>query len=184
MKILLINNGTTLLNKLKELIPGDEVIHVFDDFDKDPTHFDLAILSGGSKYELIGNEKKFEKELSFIKNTKIPIIGICFGYELIALAFGASLKKLPENKKGIYEIEIIDENLGKGKIKVCESHRWVIDNLPSIFEVLAKSEEGPEIIKHKDLPIYGLQFHPENLADGTDGDEIFTKLLSILKQPE
>ena len=178
MKILLIDNGTTLINKLKELIPGDEVVHSYNDFDKDTEGFDLVILSGGSKYQLLGNEDKFEKEIKFIKEAKIPIIGICFGYELIAHAFGATLKELPENKKGIYEVEILDEKLGKGKIKVFESHRWVIDKLPDVFGILAKSDDGPEIIKHKEKSIYGLQFHPENFVEETEGDELFLKLLS------
>jgi len=178
MKILLIDNGTTLLNKLKLLIPGDEITHTYDDFDADTNNFDLAILSGGSKYQLIGNEDKFEKEIDFIKNTKIPIIGICFGYELIALAFGASLKELSEVKKGMYEVQVIDESLGAGIIKVYESHRWVVERLPEIFKVLAVSEDGPEMIKHKDLPIYGIQFHPENLVEETGGDDLFLKLLS------
>lgn len=178
MRILLIDNGTTLLNKLRELIPGEEITHNYDDFDKDLTNFDLVILSGGSKYQLVGNEDKFQKEIDFIKEAKIPIVGICFGYELIATAFGAILKELSENKKGIYEVEILDEKLGKGEIKVCESHRWTIDKLPEIFGVLAKSEDGPEIIKHKEKPIYGLQFHPENFVEETGGDELFLKLLS------
>lgn len=178
MRILLIDNGTTLLNKLKELIPGNEIVHSYDDFDKDTTNFDLVILSGGSKYQLVGNEGKFAKEIDFIKNINKPVIGICFGYELIAVAFGATLKELSENKKGIYEVEILDESLGRGKIKVSENHRWVVDKLPEVFEVLAVSEDGPEIIKHKEKFIYGLQFHPENFTEETEGDELFLNLLS------
>lgn len=178
MKILLIDNGTTLLNKLKALIPGDEVTHAYDDVDVDTHNFDLAILSGGSKYQLVGNEDKFEKEINFIKNTKIPIIGICFGYELVATAFGATLKELPENKKGMYEVRVLDESLGVGVIKVYENHRWVVDQLPEVFDVLAVSDDGLEIIKHKNLSIYGMQFHPENLVEETGGDELFLKLLS------
>ncbi len=178
MKILLIDNGTTLLNKLRELIPGEEITHTFDNFDTDTTDFDLVILSGGSKYQLMGNEDKFQKEIDFIKTTKIPIVGICFGYELIAIAFGATLKELSENKKGMYEVQVFDEVLGKGIVRVYESHRWIVDTLPDIFEVLAVSNDGPEIIKHKEKIIYGLQFHPENFVEETEGDEVFLKLLS------
>ena len=55
MKILLIDNGTTLLNKLKELIPGDEIAHTFENFGGDATDFDL----------LPANAKKY---LDFIEN--------------------------------------------------------------------------------------------------------------------
>lgn len=178
MKILLIDNGTTLLNKLRKLIPGEEIVHTFDDFDIDTTAFDVAILSGGSKYQLVGNEDKFAKEIDFIKNTKIPIIGICFGYELVATAFGATLKELSEEKKGMYEVQVLDKNLGEGIIRVYESHRWIISTLPSVLEVLAVSNDGPEIIRHKERSVYGMQFHPENFIEETEGDELFLKLLS------
>lgn len=178
MKILLIDNGTTLLHKLEALIPGNEIVHSFDDFDKDATNFDLVILSGGSKYQLVGNEEKFEKEINFIKNTNIPIIGICFGYELIVVAFGGILKELSEDKKGMYEVRVLDKDLGEGIVRIYESHRWVVDTLPDIFEVLVISNDGPEIIKHKEKSIYGIQFHPENFVEETEGDELFLKLLS------
>lgn len=180
MRVLLINNGTTLLKKLEELIPGEKIIHTFQDFPTDTSNFDLAVLSGGSQFQLVGNEDKFTKEIDFIKNTGIPVIGICLGFQILASTFGATLRRLPENRKGIYEIEIIDEDLGKGEIKVYKNHKWVIHNLPDVFEILAISEDVPEIIKHKTKPIYGLQFHPENLIDQTDGDELFLKLLGRL----
>jgi GMP synthase (glutamine-hydrolysing) len=180
MSILLIDNGTTLLKKLEQLIPGKEVVHTFQDFPEDLTGFDLAILSGGSKFQLMGNEEKFSKEIDFIKNSNIPIIGICLGFEIIALAYGAILRELAQNKSEIYEIEIIEEDLSRRKINVCESHKWVVDTLPDIFEILAISEDGPEIIKHKTKPIYGLQFHPENMVDETEGDELFLRLFGKL----
>lgn len=178
MKILLIDNGTTLLNKLRALIPGDEIVHTFDDFNTDITDFDVVVLSGGSKYQLVENKDKFSKEINFIQNTQVPVIGICFGYEIIATAFGATLKQLSENKKGMYEVQVLDENLGKRTVRVYESHRWVVDTLPDIFQVLGVSNDGPEIIKHKQKPIYGMQFHPENFIEETEGDELFLKLLS------
>lgn len=178
MKILLIDNGTTLLNKLRKLIPGEEIVHTFDNFDTDTTDFNLVILSGGSRYQLVGNENKFSKEINFIQNTNVPVIGICFGYELIAIAFGATLKELSENKKGMYEVQVLDEHLGKRIVRVYESHKWVVDSLSGVFEVLGISNDGPEIIKHKQKTIYGMQFHPENFIEETEGDELFLKLLS------
>ncbi len=178
MKILLIDNGTTLLNKLKVLIPGKEIVHSFADFDTDTTDFDVVILSGGSKYQLVGNEDIFKKEIDFIKNAKIPVIGICFGYELIVTAFGGTLKELSQDKKGMYEVRLLDKSLGEGIVRVFESHRWVVDMLPETFDVLGISNDGPEIIKHKNLPLYGFQFHPENFVEESEGDELFLKILN------
>jgi GMP synthase-like glutamine amidotransferase len=178
MKVLLIDNGTILLDKLQKLIPGNEITkNVGDIKASDALDFDLIVLSGSSKNNVLYNKGSFNEEIKIIGSGK-PILGICFGCELVGYAFGAELKKLPEKQQGIYEVEILDKSLGMRDIKVYEGHRWVISKLPKVFDVLAKSENGPEIVKHKTLPIYGLQFHPENMVEETEGDELFLKLLS------
>ena len=182
MKVLLIDNGTTLLEKLKTLIPGEESIIRFDNLKDILTDsFDLVILSGGSAYYLVENEAKFSEELKFLRNTTKPVIGFCFGFELIVKAFGGEIKKLENIDKGEKEIEILDNTLYKKPIiKVYESHGWGVQKLPENFDILAKSVVGPEIIKHKTQPIYGFQFHPENFVDELEGDEIFLQLFSNL----
>ena len=78
----------------------------------------------------------------------------------------------------MYEVRLLDKNLGEGIVRVFESHRWVVDKLPETFDVLALSNDGPEIIKHKNLPLYGFQFHPENFVEESEGDELFLKILN------
>jgi GMP synthase (glutamine-hydrolysing) len=180
MKILLVDNGTTLLGKLNKLIPGEESVIRFELFKPaQAKDFDVVILSGSSKYSPVENEEEFVEELKFIKESGKPIIGICFGCELIAKAFGGTLKKLEDKEKGERTITILDQGvINKKEIKVYESHEIAIDVLPDCFEVVAKSESCPEIIKHKTLSIFGLQFHPENFVDELEGDEVFLELLS------
>jgi GMP synthase-like glutamine amidotransferase len=177
MRILLIDNGSNLTQKLQDLIPGNEITEKFGGFKlEDSDNFDLVILSGGQHNILFENDS-FSEEIKLVKSGK-SVIGICFGCELIARAFGGELIELPEEEKGIFEIEILDKSLGDKNMKVYEGHRWAVSKVPEEFEVLAKSERGPEIIKHKILPIYGLQFHPENMVDETEGDDLFLRLLS------
>lgn len=181
MSVLLVDNGTTLLQKLETLIPGDEVVHRWDDLaPSDVVNADLIVLSGSSLMQLRGNERTFQKEIDFISVRKTPLIGICFGCELVTEGFGGSLKRLPIPHKGIRTISVIDSGLfgGKKEISVYENHRWIIDTLPPDFNVLAESEQGPEAIRHRSLPIWGLQFHPENFVDQTEGDDVF---MSIMK---
>lgn len=66
------------------------------------------------------------------------------------------------------------------EIPVFESHRFAIEKISNVIEALATSDHGIEMIKHKDKPIYGLQFHPESFIDKTQGDEIFLKILENL----
>ena len=184
MKILLIDNGTKLLKKLEVLIPGVEVVKKFGNINPwDTDEYDLIVLSGSVGFSVLYNHNKFQKEINLIKSSTKPIIGMCFGCELVAYAFGGELKELSYRDKGIREIHIIDRKLFKKKtIKVYEGHRWVVSKLPPHFKVIAKSDEGIEAIKHETLPIYGFQFHPENFVDEAEGDELFLQLLSSFKK--
>jgi len=188
MRVLLIDNGTTLLEKLRALIPGEEIVHQPMNISAmDTKDFNLIILSGSKDLTVMYDGAHFNEEIELIQNTQTPLVGICFGCELIATAFGGTLKRLAERHSGIREIAIIsdDEVLGlkNGEShKVYEGHRWIIDKIPRDFNILAKSSDGPEIIQHNTRPIWGFQFHPENLVDQTTGDEMFLRLFSNLTQ--
>lgn len=187
MNILLVDNGTTLLSKLKMLIPGHEIVRAWYDLSGiNSDDFDLIILSGGSKFEIEGHEDKLGDELALIKNTTKPLIGICYGCELIAKAFGGVLEKSSGQHKGIVDIKILEENSIFDNIKslrVYESHRWLVKELPLDFTALASSGHGYEIIKHCSKPIYGFQFHPEQFVEQTTGDEMFLNLFASLLSP-
>ncbi len=191
MRILLIDNGTTLLEKLKVLIPEEEIVCKPEAVhEKDTRDFDLIVLSGSKDFTVTYDEKYFKNEIELIKNTKIPLIGICLGCELIATVFGGTLKRLSERHSGIRKITTTTNNeilsIEKGEAyEVYEGHRWAINVMPKGFTVLAVSEDIPEIIKHDTLPIWGFQFHPENFVDQTAGDEMFLRLFSkIVKNPQ
>ncbi len=179
VRILLIDNGTNLLNELKELIPGSEVTVAYDELGGyDVASFDRIVLSGSSIASVVWDKDAFLDEVSVIRRAHVPVIGLCFGCELIAHAFGATLRKMEYAHKGIRSIQFSDERLTTRKsLDVYEHHRWIIDHLPESFEVLAYSDDGPEAIKHKSRPLYGLQFHPERCGEDTETRAIFMRLL-------
>lgn len=181
MQILLVDNGTTLLEKLKKLIPGKESIACFDSFsEKDAKNADVIILSGSSIGPLYQRTEAYRKEIEFIQNTNKSIIGICFGYELIVHAFSGELEELNLPQKGMVEIRVLqDADLfcGKNSFYSFANHRWGTKKMPDSFEILAESDDGPEVIRHTLKPIYGLQFHPENRAEESFGDELFLNIL-------
>lgn len=100
------------------------------------------------------------------------ILGICLGHQAIGLHFGAQLRRLMRPLHGHTDIL---RHGGEGLLRGLNSltsigryHSWVIDEhtLPSCLQVLGVSDLSPtEImaIRHRELPIYGLQFHPESL---------------------
>jgi GMP synthase (glutamine-hydrolysing) len=182
MKILLINNGTKHLGKLKDLLYPNE-LDIYPLISKYPNvnNYNLVVLSGGGLFSIMSAPEVFREEVNLIKSSAKPIIGICEGCEAIAYAFGAKLELSYRKTKGVRKIiPLINDSViaGFDQIEVYEAHYWAITTLGKNLTGLAKSRSGYEIIKHKKRPIYGLQFHPEMLTNEATGDDIFRKIVS------
>lgn len=97
---------------------------------------------------------------------RVPVLGICLGHQAIAEYFQGTLKKAIRPMHGkisevINHADPIFLNIPK-KIEVTRYHSLVCDQLPSHLEVISQSTEGEIMaLKHRKLPIYGLQYHPE-----------------------
>lgn len=145
---------------------------------------DGLILSGGAPR--IGSEiPKLGVTGEYLDRLEIPILGICVGHQFIALHFGgkAGPAKVPEYGKA--ELVVTEpDDLFKGlpeRFTVWESHNDEIYELPDLFIPLAHSKDCLyEAIKHKNRPIYGVQFHPE--VEHTDFHyEIFENFIEVVK---
>ncbi len=177
MKILLVDNHTKDIAELKRLLGNFDFTTIsMEDFSASSAEgFDLIILSGGSGIRSVKNHPgDYVNEIDFVKNTDKKIIGICLGAQIIATAFGCELVNLDTEHKGITKISLTKTG---NMYEVYEAHRFAITNTPDEIEVLATSDHGIEMFKHKTKPIYGLQFHPEMFVDKMAGDEIFLNLL-------
>ncbi len=180
MKILIVDNHTKDLEELKKLIGNfDFSICPKEKFSYEITNgFDLIIFSGGSGagvYPIINHKENYKTEIDFIRKSDKKIIGICLGCEIVAAAFDCTLKELKAKEKGIINIQFKNK-----EIPVYEAHRFVIDKVSNEIEILATSNDGIEMIKHKVKPIYGLQFHPEMFVDKTEGKNIFFEILKTI----
>lgn len=101
---------------------------------------------------------------------KIPILGICLGHQCIGEAFGGKIihaKSLYHGKSSV--IALKEDKLFKGiegPLTVARYHSLVVDydTVPECFEILSITDENEIMaMRHKDLEIYGLQFHPESV---------------------
>jgi len=187
MDILIIDNQTRYLEELKQLVRREnvQIVNPKKIDLLDINKFNLVILSGGHKFSVMNNEEKYAEEIKLIKTSRIPILGICLGFQLVARAFGGKLERLQIKRKGIIEIKILKkEPIFRGLLSfaVHEAHRWALRELPDDLVGLAKSKDGFEVIRHKDRMIYGFQFHPEMFIDKTCGDEIFYNFFNLIKQ--
>lgn len=97
-----------------------------------------------------------------------PLLGICYGAEILALTLGGTIKKMTSPRHGLYEIDITKNNpLCSGKIKGFESHSYMVSKLNSFFTQMTTSDDCKfEIFQYNDKNIFGTQFHPEMSMDG------------------
>jgi len=90
-----------------------------------------------------------------------PILGICYGMQLIAKVYGGMVASAPQREYGLNEIEWSKGIAGvPGKQKVWMSHGDTIEVPPPGFEVVARSQTG-HIAAMVDKNIWAIQFHPE-----------------------
>ncbi len=101
---------------------------------------------------------------------KLPIMGVCLGHQSIGEAFGGKIihaKTLMHGK--VSPVEHSDQGMFKGlpsPFNVTRYHSLAIEreSLPDCLEVTAWTEDGEIMgVRHKTLPIEGVQFHPESI---------------------
>lgn len=95
-----------------------------------------------------------------------PILGVCLGHQCIAKFFGGDIVKAGQPMHGkvskvfYKEREPLFEGLPQG-FNATRYHSLVVENVPEVLDVIARTDDVIMGIKHRYLPIYGVQFHPE-----------------------
>tara|TARA_B100000941_G_scaffold49288_1_gene31192 strand:+ start:3616 stop:5187 length:1572 start_codon:yes stop_codon:yes gene_type:complete len=124
------------------------------------------ILSGGPSTVTKKTYPKISKKI-FEKN--IPVLGICYGLQLIAKIFGGKIKK-SQKKREFGEAILIEKSKSqlfknfyiKKRSKVWMSHEDAVSKLPKNFQNIASTVNSKyTAIEHKKKKIFGIQFHPE-----------------------
>lgn len=159
------------LNIYSEIVPFNKV-PVIDDNIK-------AVILSGSPFS-VTEEKALKTDLDAIIGKK-PVLGICYGAQLIADHFGGQVK--PSNKREygkaklnrIYHSDVFFEGLSK-ESQVWMSHSDTVSQIPPNFELLAGTESiDVAAFKSKNgsfgAPVYAIQFHPE-VTHSLDGKTI------------
>ncbi len=132
-----------------------------DDFDG------VLISPGPGTPELAGLSVELVKHSA---RTGKPLLGVCLGHQAIAVAFGASVSRAPELLHGKTS-QIIHHSQGvlaglPEPFTATRYHSLAVEkeSLPSDLEITGMTESGVVMaIKHKVLPIEGVQFHPESV---------------------
>jgi len=108
--------------------------------------------------------------IKFCAAKEIPLFGVCLGHQAIGVAFGATVSRAPELMHGktseiIHNCEGIYANL-PSPFTATRYHSLAIERatVPEELQVTGETEGGIVMsVKHKSLPIQGVQFHPESV---------------------
>jgi len=143
------------------------------------------ILSGGP---LTATNKKTPKLNSEIINLKIPILGICYGHQILSKKLGGKIKTSREREFGKADVKsftkspITKKFFIKKTNSVWMSHQDVVSTMPKGFKKIASSPNSKfAIIANETKKYYGIQFHPE-VSHTTNGKVLIKNFLfSICK---
>ena len=124
-------------------------------------------------------------KVSWIKTLDIPLLGICFGHQLIGLTFGAFGSRMKEDRDW-QTIEVFEECVLFDKlpseVEMMEDHCESI-SIPSCFQLIASSDACVnEAMQHNSKSIFGVQFHPE--VSGTHGRVLFENFIVLCEKVE
>jgi len=142
------------------------------------------ILSGGplNVYEI--KKYSFDKK---ILEKKIPILGICFGHQILSKVNGGRIKKSKHREFGLANIykrrnSLLTKNyFNRNKFrKVWMSHADQVSRLPKNFQVVASSKNSKfAIVENKSKKFFGVQFHPE-VTHTENGKKIISNFIFLI----
>ena len=187
MKIVIIDNYDSFTYNLSHLVKelGVEVTVVRNN------QFELADLEPYSKIILspgpgIPSEAGLLLDVIRTYAGKKPILGVCLGHQAIGEAFGGKLENLSDVFHGVATPchIVADDPIFSGierDITIGRYHSWVVSdkNFPDCLEVTAVSDEGQIMaLRHRNLNIRGIQFHPESVLT-PDGKKMLQNWLFL-----
>ena len=185
MKVYVVDNGGQWTHRewrvLRDLGAETEIIPNTTPLG-DIADADGLVLSGGAPRagldaSLMGSNGEYISEAS------IPILGICAGHQFMALHLGGDARPATIPEFGKAELVVDDEDdlfLGLPKtFDVWVSHNDEVTKMPPGFVRLAHSQNCEiQAMRHKEKPLFGLQFHPE-VEHTEHGYDIFKNFLRV-----
>jgi GMP synthase (glutamine-hydrolysing) len=186
--LLIIDNQSSFIKRFKRNFLSEQNIEYrFIDHNepliiKPEEKVEGIILSGGkgSPYEPLNLTADFVALMNF----DVPVLGVCLGYEIIAVAYMGRIKRMEKYQQKLQSVRLIktDDPIFQGlvsdEVMLRKQHNYQVSKLPPDFIKLADSDACEiEIIRHKEKPIYGFQSHPE--VSGINGLLIMRNFLNM-----
>ncbi len=136
------------------------------------------IFTGGPNSAYLENSPKISKEIFEIG---VPILGICYGHQIMSMVLGGNVRKgsTSEKEYGKTTITYNESKLFEGITTntVWMSHTDLVDAMPEGFEAIAYTKDCPiGAMQNADKKLYGVQFHPE-VEHCLEGDKVLRNFL-------
>jgi GMP synthase (glutamine-hydrolysing) len=139
-----------------------------------------VIISGAPLLVTEINMEPYLEKLDWIKESKVPVLGICFGHQVMGLLHGAFASKMKEDRSWQVVEAFVDSPLFNrlpDEVEMMEDHCETI-SIPFGFELVASSDACVnEAMQHIEKPLYGIQFHPE--ISGNHGRIVLENFVNI-----
>ena len=128
--------------------------------------------------------KSVVNEIEGLTKTQIPMFGICLGHQILGQTFGAKTYKLKFGHRGGNQPI---KDLATGKVEItAHNHGFAIDgnSLPDDLEIthINLNDETVAGIKHKTLPIFSAQYHPEAAPGPHDAEHHFKRFIELIER--
>jgi GMP synthase (glutamine-hydrolysing) len=135
-----------------------------------PDRFDAVVVTGSSAS--VADRDPWAERLGRYVRDRVaqrrPLLGVCFGHQLLADALGGRVGSLPSRRAGYLSVSLTDDGgshpLFEGVSDEFVSFAWHRDRVvrpPDRATVLARNEAGVQAFAVGDAPAFGVQFHPE-----------------------
>tara|TARA_B100000575_G_scaffold177077_1_gene141993 strand:- start:1247 stop:2449 length:1203 start_codon:yes stop_codon:yes gene_type:complete len=171
-----------ILRNLREYSLNPTILNLFSDFDEImKTKPDGIFLSNGPGDPYATGEKIISTLKKLIE-IKIPIFGICLGHQILSLALGAKTKKMFQGHRGSNHPV---KNLTRDFVEITsQNHGFEVDRntfsddiVETHISLFDGSNEG---LRHKHLPIFSVQYHPEASPGPHDSHYLFSDFYNLI----
>jgi anthranilate synthase component II len=117
---------------------------------------------------------------------RLPLLGVCLGHQAIGQAFGAKVVRAPTPVHGkVWDVTHGGTDIFAGlpsPFRATRYHSLVVEDLPETLIPTARTADGLVMgLAHRDLPIWGVQFHPESIAS-EHGHDMLRNFLALSAQ--
>lgn len=123
------------------------------------------------------------KQLPKIIEQRLPTFGICLGHQLLSIAFGAQTYKLKFGHRGGNH-PVKDILTGKVEI-TAQNHGFAVDlaTMPDCLELthINLNDQSVEGFRHKELPVFGVQYHPESSPGPHDSNYLIERFFKLIE---